>query len=624
MFEIAEELKKLPKRPGVYLMHDEDDHIIYVGKAINLYNRVRQYFQAGYDRSPKIERMVEKIAWFETIVTDSETEALVLENNLIKEHRPRYNTMLTDDKGYPYIRVSIEEEFPRVMYEHRRKRDGSRYYGPYTSAGAVKDTLKLVQKLYRIRSCSRRLPEDIGKERPCLNYQIGLCRAPCQGYVTAAEYQESIRQVMDFLGGNYEPVERMLEEKMYAASETMDFENAAGYRELLFSVRHMEESQKMEERGGENRDVLALASDGKDAVAQVFFVREGKLIGRDHFHIRVAEGDTRSQILTAFVKQFYSGTPFLPKEIFLPEPLEEEALLAEWLSTKSGRKVVFVTPKRGEKYQLMELAAKNAELILSQDREKMKRQEARTVGAVRQLGELIDLPGIFRIEAYDISHISGFESVGAMVVYEQGKPKKNDYRKFRIRGSQGANDYASLEEVLIRRFQHGINEAKLLREKGVDDACGSFTSFPDLILMDGGKGQVNVAERVLDSLHLPIPVCGMVKDDSHRTRGLYYQGEEVPLDTHSEVFQLLTRIQDEVHRFAITYHRSRRGKAQVHSILDDIDGIGPARRKALMQAYPSLDAIREADVDQLAALPGMNRPTARTVYAFFHDGELPD
>ena len=624
MFDIKEELKKLPDKPGVYIHHDASDNIIYVGKAINLKNRVRKYFQPGYNKSPKIERMVSKIAWFETIVTDSETEALVLECNLIKEHRPKYNTMLTDDKGYPYIQVTVDEEFPRVMLARTAKRDKSRYYGPYTSAGAVKDTIRLVQKLYKIRSCSRRLPEDIGKERPCLNHHIGQCDAPCQGKVLPEVYRESIEKVQDFLGGNYAPVEKMLERKMRAAAEDLDFESAAALRELLFSVRHMEERQKMVDNGLENRDIVALAVEGKDAIVQVFFVREGKLIGRDHFHVRVADGDSKAQILTDFVKQFYSGTPFLPKEIFVPETLDDEKLIQEWLTAKAGHKVSLVVPRRGEKHKLVELAEKNAQLVLSQDKEKVKREEARTIGAVRQLGEMLDLPGLNRMEAYDISNISGFESVGSMVVYEKGKPKRNDYRKFRIRSVQGPNDYASMEEVLTRRFTHGLEEAKLLRERGMEDSYGKFTAFPDLIMMDGGKGQVNIAEQVLDKLGISIAVCGMVKDDNHRTRGLYFRGEEVPIDRHSEVFQLITRIQDEAHRFAIEYHRARRGKAQVHSILDDIDGVGPARRKALMREFGTIEAMQAATVDEIAALPEMNRSVAKVVYAFFHEGEIPE
>ena len=623
MFDLKEELKKLPDKPGVYLMHDKGDHIIYVGKAVNLKNRVRQYFQNGGNKSPKILRMVSQIAWFEFIVTDSETEALVLECNLIKEHHPKYNTMLTDDKGYPFIRVTVEEAYPRILIARTMKKDKSKYYGPYTDVGAVKDSIRLVQKLYKIRTCRRNLPADTGKERPCLNYHIHQCDAPCQGYISEEEYREAIDKAQEFLKGNYGPVQKHLKAKMQEASDALDFENAMMYRELLFSVQRTEQQQKVTDSGQENRDIVALAMEGEDAIVQVFFIREGRLIGREHFHVKVAEGDEKSQVVSDFVKQFYSGTPFFPREIFVPEELPDGGLIERWLSAKSGHKISLVVPKRGEKHQLVELAEKNAKLILTQDREKVKREEARTMGAVHQLETLLGRDGLHRMEAFDISNISGFESVGSMVVYENGRPKRNDYRKFKIQWVKGANDYASMEEVLTRRFSHGLEEVKMLREKGMEEDYGSFSQFPDLLLMDGGRGQVNVAERVLRSLGLTIPVCGMVKDDNHRTRGLYFENKELPLDHHSEAFQLITRIQDEAHRFAITFHRARRGKAQIHSILDDIDGVGPVRRKALMREFKTIDAMKAASVDDIAALPEMNRGVAEMVYAFFHDGEVP-
>lgn len=623
MFDLKEELKKLPDKPGVYLMHDKGDHIIYVGKAVNLKNRVRQYFQNGGNKSPKILRMVSQIAWFEFIVTDSETEALVLECNLIKEHHPKYNTMLTDDKGYPFIRVTVEEAYPRILIARTMKKDKSKYYGPYTDVGAVKDSIRLVQKLYKIRTCRRNLPADTGKERPCLNYHIHQCDAPCQGYISEEEYREAIDKAQEFLKGNYGPVQKHLKAKMQEASDALEFENAMMYRELLFSVQRTEQQQKVTDSGQENRDIVALAMEGEDAIVQVFFIREGRLIGREHFHVKVAEGDEKSQVVSDFVKQFYSGTPFFPREIFVPEELPDGGLIERWLSAKSGHKISLVIPKRGEKHQLVELAEKNAKLILTQDREKVKREEARTMGAVHQLETLLGREGLHRMEAFDISNISGFESVGSMVVYENGRPKRNDYRKFKIQWVKGANDYASMEEVLTRRFSHGLEEVKMLREKGMEEDYGSFNQFPDLLLMDGGRGQVNVAERVLRGLGLSIPVCGMVKDENHRTRGLYFENKELPLDHHSEAFQLITRIQDEAHRFAITFHRARRGKAQIHSILDDIDGVGPVRRKALMREFKTIDAMKAASVDDIAALPEMNRGVAEMVYAFFHDGEVP-
>lgn len=623
-FNLQEELKKLPDRPGVYLMHDAADQIIYVGKAKVLKNRVRQYFHKSGNKSAKVLKMVSQIAWFETIVVDSEAEALVLECNLIKENRPKYNTMLMDDKGYPYIRVTVDEDFPRIQYAHHIRRDNARYYGPYTNAGAVKDTIRLTHRLFRIRSCSRKLPEEIGKERPCLNYHIHQCDAPCQGYISKEKYAEAVRQAQDFLEGNYGIIEDRLRAQMKEYSDAMDYEQAAACRDLLFSVQKMEERQKMVETTRENRDMIALATDGEDAVVQVFFVREGKLISRDSHHLRVGEGSTRPEIIEDFVKQFYAGTPFLPHEIFVEEAISDAAAIEEWLSAKSGHQVKIVVPQRGKKVRLLELARQNAEMILSRDREKLRRQEARTRGAVHELEQLLDLSGVERMEAYDISNTMGFDSVGSMVVYEQGEPKRNDYRKFRIRGVSGPDDYASMEEVLTRRFTHGLNERETLRERGIEDEYGKFTRFPDLILMDGGKGQVNVAESVLSRLNLSIPVCGMVKDDNHRTRGLYFHGEEVPIDKGSEAFLLITRIQDEAHRFAITFHRNLRSKDQVHSILDDIDGIGPARRKALMRQFLTIDAIRSAGVDELAAPPEMNRAAAKRVYAFFHEGEIPD
>lgn len=618
-FDLEEELKKLPASPGVYLMHNHRDEIIYVGKAVSLKNRVRQYFQSSRNKTAKIQQMVSHIAWFEYILTDSELEALVLECNLIKEHRPRYNTMLKDDKTYPYIKATVWEDFPRLLFSRDMKKDGrSRYFGPYTSAGAVKDSLELIHKLYRIRTCSRSLPKDTGKERPCLNYHIHQCDAPCQGYISKEEYQESFKEAMDFLGGHYEPLLKSLEDKMYGASEKMEFEKAIEYRELLNSVKQIAQKQKITSSGREDRDIVAMARDMEDVVVQVFFIREGKMIGRDHFHIQAGMAESRGEILDGFVKQFYAGTPFIPREVWLQYSIEEEEIICQWLSQKKGQKVKIVVPKKGEKERLVELAARNADLILTQDREKVKREELRTIGAIDQVGQWIGIGGIRRVEAYDISNTSGVESVGSMVVYEDGKPKRSDYRKFKIRTVQGPNDYASMEEVLTRRFSHGIQESKDLQEEGKDISYGSFTRFPDLIMMDGGRGQVNIALSVLERLGLSIPVCGMVKDDNHRTRGLYYNNVEIPIDRHSEGFRLITRIQDEAHRFAIEYHRSLRGKDQVKSILDDIEGIGPARRKALMRYFKDIDAIRNASAEDLEQVPQMNRKAAEAVYLFFH------
>ncbi|MGC4019173.1 MAG: excinuclease ABC subunit UvrC [Muricomes sp.] len=611
-FDIQEELKKLPGSPGVYIMHDEKDNIIYVGKAISLKNRVRQYFQSSRNKGVKIEQMVTHIRRFEYIVTDSELEALVLECNLIKEHRPKYNTMLMDDKAYPFIKVTVNEPFPRVMLARKMQKDKAKYFGPYTSAQAVRDTIDLIHKLYHVRSCNRNLPRDIGKERPCLNYHIKQCEAPCQGYISQEEYGKSIQEVISFLNGNFEGVLSDLEKKMNEASEALEFERAIEYRELLNSVKKVSQKQKITDSSGEDRDVLAVASEEEDAVVQVFFIRGGRLIGRDHFYLRITKDEKDSEILDSFIKQYYAGTPFIPGELMLPVELEDMQLLEEWLSTKRGGKVSIKVPKKGTKEKLVELAANNAGLVLSKDKERLKREEGRTIGAVKEIAALLGLDDIRRMEAFDISNTNGFESVGSMVVYERGKPKRNDYRKFKIKGIQGADDYGSMREVLTRRFTHGLREREESKE------LGGFTLFPDLILMDGGKGQVNVALQVLEELRLNIPVCGMVKDDHHRTRGLYYNNEEIPIDKSSEAFRLVTRIQDEAHRFAIEYHRQLRGKGQVHSVLDDIGGIGPARRKALMRHYMNLDDIRAASVEELAKIPTMNEKAAQAVYNFFH------
>lgn len=624
-FNIEEELKKLPASPGVYIMHDRHDEIIYVGKAISLKNRVRQYFQESRSKTAKIEKMVSRIARFEYIITDSELEALVLECNLIKEHRPRYNTMLKDDKTYPYIKVTMDEAFPRVLFSRTMKKDKCRYFGPYTSAGAVKDTIDLIHKLWKLRTCTRRLPQDIGKERPCLNYHIKQCQAPCQGYISQEEYGKAVAQTLDFLNGKYEPVLSMLEEKMMQASDEMDFETAIEYRELLNSVKQVAQKQKITSQSMEDRDIIAMARDSEDAVVQVFFVRDGKLIGREHFHVSASTAGDDSQIIGSFIKQFYAGTPFIPREVWVQQEFEEMGLVGQWLTKRRGQNVKFVIPKKGQKERLVELAAKNALLVLSQDKEKIKREELKTIGAMNQVGEWLGLSGVKRIEAFDISNISGFESVGSMVVYEDGRPRRNDYRKFKIKTVQGPNDYASMEEVLTRRFEHGLSEREELMametadgDPGNMERFGSFTRFPDLIMMDGGRGQVNVALKVLERLGLSIPVCGMVKDDNHRTRGLYYQNVEIPIDRYSEGFKLITRIQDEAHRFAIEYHRSLRSQGQVRSVLDDIEGIGPARRKALMRRFKSLEAIRDASLEELSSTEGMNRRAAESVYGFFH------
>ena len=613
MFLIEEELKKLPGKPGVYIMHGENDEIIYVGKAVSLKNRVRQYFQTSRNKGPKIEQMVTHITRFEYIVTDSELEALVLECNLIKEHRPKYNTMLKDDKTYPFIKVTVNEPYPRVLFSRTMKKDKAKYFGPYTSSTAVKDVIELVRKIYMVRSCNRNLPRDCGKDRPCLYYHMKQCTAPCQGNVSEEVYKQNIGQVLHFLNGNFQETIDQLTEKMMAASEDMRFEDAAGYRDLINSIRRIGERQKITTYGEEDRDIIAVAMDEsedlreQDAVVQAFFMRGGRLIGRDHFFLRVARGDTKAQVLSSFLKQFYAGTPFIPAEIMMQTEIEDGEIIEDWLSARRKQRVHIRVPKKGTKEKLVELAKENAWMVLSKDRERIKREEGRTIGAVKEIEDWLGLKDIVRMEAYDISNISGFESVGSMVVYEKGKPKRSDYRKFKIKWVQGPNDYASMEEVLTRRFTH--------ESKGEYD---SFSILPDLILMDGGRGQVNIARKVLGELGIDIPVCGMVKDDNHRTRGVYFNNVEIPIDTSGEGFHLVTRIQDEAHRFAIEYHRSLRSKEQVHSVLDDIPGIGETRRKALMRRFRSVENIRDASVEELSQTESMNVQSAEAVYQFFH------
>ncbi|MEE1242673.1 excinuclease ABC subunit UvrC [Frisingicoccus sp.] len=617
MFDIEEELKKLPAKPGVYLMHNERDEIIYVGKAISLKNRVRQYFQSSRNLTPKIIQMVSHISRFEYIITDSELEALVLECNLIKEYRPKYNTMLMDDKTYPYIKVTTGEAYPRILFSRIMKKDKAKYFGPYTSVAAVKDSIELLRKIYKIRTCHRNLPKDIGVGRPCLYYHIGQCDAPCQGEISQEVYQKNIQQALQFLGGNHEPVIQMLTDKMMEASEAMAYEKAIEYRDLLGSIRQISEKQKVTSSQMEDKDVIGLARAANEAVIQVFFIRNGRLVGRDHYYLTGVENESRSEVLTSFVKQFYGESPYVPRELMLPENIEDEEVILQWLSGRRGQKVFIRVPKKGQKERLVELACKNALNILNKDSEKMKREEARTIGAVRELADLLGLPLLTRMEAYDISNTSGFEKVGSMVVYEKGKPKRSAYRKFKIRDIQGQDDYHSLEEVLTRRFTHGQQEQRELEQKNMDMSMGSFSLFPDLILMDGGKGQVHIAQKVLMELGLDIPVCGMVKDDFHRTRGIFFDEEEIAIDKNSEAFRLVTRIQDEAHRFAIEYHRSLRSKTQVKSILDDIPGIGATRRKALMRYFGDIQKIREATVEELKQVPSMNEAAAESVFHFF-------
>lgn len=621
MFDIEEELKKLPASPGVYLMRDQRDQIIYVGKAISLRNRVRSYFRESTTKSPKIQKMVSLIARFEYIITDSELEALVLENNLIKEHNPRYNTMLKDDKTYPYIKVTIQDEYPRIFVTREMKKDRAKYFGPYTDVQAVRETIDLINSIFMLRTCNRNLPRDIGKERACLNYHIKQCTAPCQGFVSMEQYQKQVEEALDFLNGNYQGVIKGLEEKMKLASEQMEFEEAIQYREQIQNIKKVTQKQKITDYNSEDKDVIGLCADDEDAVVQVFFIRNGKLIGREHFHMTRVSEESTGLILNSFIKQFYSGTPYIPKELMIQEVIEEAELVEQWLSTRRGSKVSIRVPQKGGKEKLVDLARRNAELVLKSDKERLKREEGRTIGAMKELAGLIGIEKAERIEAFDISNISGFANVGSMVVFEKGKAKRSDYRKFKMKSIEGPDDYGCMKEVLERRFLHGLKEKDELKQKELDETLGSFSKFPDLILMDGGKGQVHVCEQVLSELHIHVPVCGMVKDDRHRTRGLLYQNQEVEIEKHSEGFKLVTRIQDEAHRFAIDYHRALRSKGQVKSILDDIPGIGEARRKALMRHFSSLEDIKAASVEDFIKIEGFNRKAAENIIKFFEDME---
>jgi len=621
VFDIEEELKKLPGKPGVYIMRDDKDIILYVGKAVNLHSRVRSYFREYIGRGPMIDKMVRLVDHFEYIVTDSELEALVLENNLIKEHSPKYNTLLKDDKTYPYMKVTMGEDYPRILFSREMKKDKSKYFGPYSSATAVKDTIELLNKLYQLRTCNKRLPRDIGLDRPCLNYHIRQCLAPCQGKVTQEQYREQIAGALEFLNGNYNVILKDLENKMKEAAGEMEFEEAARYRDLFNSVKQVSQKQKITDSTGEDKDIIALYQEEAEAVVQVFFVRDGKLIGREHYYMTNVMGVDKGQILGEFIKQFYAGTPFIPKELMLQYDIEDMVLLEKWLTQRRGGRVYIRVPRIGTKEKLVELAAQNARLILSQDREKLKREEGRTIGAVKEVAGILGIGQADRMEAYDISNISGFANVGSMVVFEKGKAKRSDYRKFRIKSVSGPDDYACMREVLTRRFLHGMEESLELKEKEIEKEYGSFTRFPDLILMDGGRGQVNIALSVLKELAIDIPVCGMVKDDNHRTRGLYYNNIELPIDTHSEGFKLITRVQDEAHRFAIEYHRSLRSKSQVKSVLDEIPGVGPARRKSLMRHFNSIEDIKNASPEMLAQVPEIPENVARDIHRFFSSGE---
>ena len=588
MFDIKEELKKLPEKSGVYIMRDINDTVIYVGKAKILKNRVRQYFQNSSNNSPKVISMVKHIDRFEYIVTDSEIEALILENNLIKKYSPKYNIMLKDDKTYPYIKVTINEKFPKLFITRKHEKDGAKYFGPYTNSYAIKETVELIHKIWPLRRCMKKFPRDFNKERPCLNHHIGQCLAPCVKKIDEKSYNKMISSVIKFLNGNYNSIIKELENDMYNASENLEFEKAAEIRDKISAVKKLDQKQVIENMSMDDRDVIAFARAGSCALVQVFFIRGGKMTGREHFIVNDADGVTRSEFMTDFVKRFYGGTPFIPKEIVLQEEIHDCDLISNWLSDVKGHKVTITAPKKGEKHRLVELASKNAIIVLEQFGDQMEREERRTIGAVNEIKQKINVDfDISRIESYDISNTQGIQSVGSMVVFEKGKPKRSDYRKFKIKSVFGPDDYASIYEVITRRF------LRYKKEISGEEKIKGFNKLPDIIFIDGGKGQIKVVKKALYDIGLNIPVCGMVKDDRHRTRGLIYDNNEILFDSHSEGFKLITRIQDEVHRFAIEYHRKLMEKNQIKSILDDIKGIGATRRKNLMKHFGSIEAIRK-------------------------------
>ncbi len=618
-FQIQEELQKLPAMPGVYLMHGPKDEVIYVGKAKVLRNRVKQYFQKSYKKSAKIQQMVSLIERFEYIVVDSELEALILESNLIKEYKPRYNTLLKDDKNYPYIKVTMDEQYPRIISVRKRRNDRGKYFGPYASMEQVQEVLDLLRKSFHIRNCDKSFTEDHPLERHCIYYDMKQCDGPCTGRQSRAVYLERVREAIDFLNGKYEDILKELSLKMSRASDNLDFETAMEMRDLIRAIEAVQNRQKITAYDQEDRDIVGMRRQWNDCIIQIFFVRDGKIIGRDHQFISIDQEASDEEILTSFIQQYYNGTPFIPREIWVQTPLPEEMVLSEWLSQAKGRRVVLRAPQKGMKEKLVELAVTNAGILMNRYSQQYREQDKKTNKAIQELGEVIGLPKPpVRIESYDISNISGAQNVGSMVVYINGRPKPNDYRKFRIQSVQGPDDYASMREVLTRRFTHGLKEMAENAAKGKKNELGSFSSFPDLILMDGGKGQVHICEEVLENLDIhSVTVCGMVKDDRHRTRALLYHDEELPLSLTGEAFKLLTRIQDEVHRFAVEYHRSLRSREQIRSILDDIPGVGLVRKRALLRQFKDVDHVRSASLEELSACPHMDDYSARRVYDFF-------
>lgn len=617
MFDFEYQLKVLPDKPGVYLMKNSLGEIIYVGKAKVLKNRVRQYFQSSKNHSEKVKAMVKNIAEFEYIVTDSEMEALILECNLIKKYRPKYNILLKDDKHYPFIKITTNEDFPRVFITRMLAKDGAKYFGPYTDSSAVYETIELLKKIFPVRNCKKSIKEDGEKTRPCLNYHIGLCNAPCGGYISKKDYGNIVSDIIDLLSGRDKNILKSLKEEMEQASENLEFEKAAALRDKFLAVEKITEKQKIITGNFEDEDFINMYSDEKDSCVQVFFLRGGKITGREHFIIENTGDVDKKEVISTFIKEFYGGTAYIPKTIYVPGT-EDQDLLQEWLGMKRNSKVTIKMPQKGEKKETINLVEKNAKMTLEHFKLKLIQEKEIYKTSLKEISDILDLEDIpHRIEAYDISNIQGVDSVGTMVVFEEGRAKNSDYRRFKINTVKGANDYDSMREILTRRFQHGLEEIKGIQERQLDLSSGKFCIFPDLILMDGGRGQVNIALEVLKSFNINIPVCGMVKDDKHNTRGLIYNNEELPLSIHSNVMRLVTRIQDEVHRFAITYHRSLRNKRVLHSILEDIPGIGEKRRKELLKKFGSIDSIKKATFDELIDTLSIDKKAAQNIIDYF-------
>ena len=620
MFNIDDELKKLPDRPGVYIMKNKKGEIIYVGKAISLKKRVRQYFGSSKNNPPKVNALVQNIYEFEYIIVDNEVEALILESNLIKKNKPKYNILLRDDKQYPYIKVTTNEKYPRVIKTRRVLKDGAKYFGPYPSGYAVNDTLDIIRNLYPIRTCSQNLEKSKRKARPCLNYYIGKCLGPCQGNIDEGKYMEMIDEIIMFLNGKEDKLIEIIEEKMKKASDNLDFENAAKYRDQINSLNIILEKQKIVSSNLTDQDIIGMARGIDEVCVQVFFIRAGKIIGREHFILSDTFNEDRKEILNSFIKQFYLGTAYVPKEIFIEEEIADMEAISKCLSEKRGNKVIIRIPKRGEKSELMEMVRKNALDMINQYGDKFLRKQRENKNALEQLKQALNLDKLpTRIEAYDISNINGVSPVGSMVVFEQGEPKKSDYRRFKIKSVSTPDDYKSMEEIIKRRFTRGLKEKKTMKENEIQ--VKGFSTFPDLVMVDGGKGQVNIALNVLEDLGLDIPICGLVKDDFHKTRGIIYNGEEINLDEDSLGFKLIYRIQEEAHRFAINYHRSLRTKKMFKSELDDVKGIGDKRKKELLKHFHTIDNIKKASIEELAKVKGMNRKVAEDLYNHFRNNE---